>query len=122
MNKVQFEEMFPWDISRAMADTPIVYPPLGTLDWHGEHNAVGLDGFKTNNSLRTHYANQPEHLQYRRETAHKYIGVLRGIDDTSNDPELTASTERGHFLFEVIAYRVAERTRALLAENPKTDQ
>jgi hypothetical protein len=46
MNKVQFEEMFPWDISRAMADTPIVYPPLGTLDWHGEHNAVGLDGFK----------------------------------------------------------------------------
>ena len=44
--KVQFEEMFPWEISAAMAETPLCYLPLGTLEWHGEHAAVGLDALK----------------------------------------------------------------------------
>jgi creatinine amidohydrolase len=44
--KVQFEEMFPWEWARAMADAPICYLPLGVLEWHGEHNAVGLDALK----------------------------------------------------------------------------
>ncbi len=46
MNKVRFEEMFPWELARAMAEAPICYLPLGVLEWHGEHNAVGLDGIK----------------------------------------------------------------------------
>ncbi len=41
--KVRFEEMFPWEISAAMAEAPLCYLPLGTLEWHGEHAAVGLD-------------------------------------------------------------------------------
>ena len=46
MTKVRFEEMFPWELARAMAEAPICYLPLGVLEWHGEHNAVGLDGIK----------------------------------------------------------------------------
>jgi creatinine amidohydrolase len=44
--KVQFEEMFPWEFAQAMAEAPICYLPLGVLEWHGEHNAVGLDAIK----------------------------------------------------------------------------
>jgi len=44
--KVQFEEMFPWEISATMAEVPLCYLPLGTLEWHGEHAAVGLDALK----------------------------------------------------------------------------
>ena len=43
---VRFEEMFPWEISAAMAEAPLCYLPLGTLEWHGEHAAVGLDAIK----------------------------------------------------------------------------
>ena len=46
MTKVQFEEMFPWELAQAIAKAPICYLPLGVLEWHGEHNAVGLDGIK----------------------------------------------------------------------------
>jgi creatinine amidohydrolase len=44
--KVRFEEMFPWEIASAMAEAPLCYLPLGTLEWHGEHAAVGLDAIK----------------------------------------------------------------------------
>ncbi|MDP9362965.1 MAG: creatininase family protein [Chloroflexota bacterium] len=46
MAKVRFEEMFPWEVARAVAEAPICYLPLGVLEWHGEHAAVGLDGIK----------------------------------------------------------------------------
>lgn len=44
--EVRFEEMFPWEIAAAMAEAPLCYLPLGTLEWHGEHAAVGLDALK----------------------------------------------------------------------------
>jgi creatinine amidohydrolase len=44
--KVRYEEMFPWEIAAAMAEAPLCYLPLGTLEWHGEHAAVGLDALK----------------------------------------------------------------------------
>jgi creatinine amidohydrolase len=268
--KVQFEEMFPWEIAPALARAPIGYLPLGTMEWHGEHNAVGLDALKahalcveaarrsgglvlppfywatdsreeldpqdgsyltggvehgeryhvpgnmfwlrpetygnllldvyeamcrrgfriivvvaghwsrytlptirasgerfaaehpemrwlllidqemvpdlhyphehaaggetsllmairpdlvdlaktleTGRSLRASYAGQPEHLRRRAETENKYIGVLTGSPEGTNDPELTASVERGTVLFEAIAQRIAARATALLAE------
>jgi creatinine amidohydrolase len=46
VSKVRFEEMFPWELAQAIAQAPICYLPLGVLEWHGEHNAVGLDGIK----------------------------------------------------------------------------
>ena len=44
--KVQFEEMFPWEFAQAISEVPVCYLPVGTLEWHGEHNAVGLDAIK----------------------------------------------------------------------------
>jgi len=46
MVKVRFEEMFPWEVARAIAEAPICFLPIGVLEWHGEQNAVGLDGIK----------------------------------------------------------------------------
>jgi creatinine amidohydrolase len=267
--KVQFEELFPWEFARALQQAPICYLPLGVLEWHGEHNAVGLDaikahavcvraaqisggvvapsffwasdtredlpdgtyltggiehgeryhvpgsmfwirpetfrnilldmfeavrrrGFKvimlvtghwskagnlpviraagqeflalhpqmkwlmltdqevvpdlfypqehaaggetsllmaiqpdlvdlgktleTDGLLRPWYAGQPEHQQRRRTTENKYIGVLTSAEAGSNDPELTASVERGRQLLAAISQRIAERASALLAE------
>jgi creatinine amidohydrolase len=268
VDKVQFEEMFPWELAQALTEKPIGYVPLGALEWHGEHNAVGLDAIKahavciqaarrsggvvvpplywatdsredldddayltggvehgeryhvpgnmfwlrpqtyyhllldiyeamrrrgirvivvvaghwskgtlptirasgkqfiaqhpaikwvlltdqevvpdlyyphehaaggetsllmairpelvdlsktleTGRSLKYYYAGQPEHLLRRRETEHKYIGVDSDCDDDSNDPELTASVERGQLLLNTISKRIAERAQALLAQ------
>jgi len=269
--KVQFEEMFPWEFAQALASTPIAYLPLGVLEWHGEHNAVGLDAlkahavcvgaaqrsggivlpplywstderedlpgggyltggvehgeryhvpgnmfwirpetfynllldmyeamrrrgfrailvltghwsadynlpvirrsgaaflaqnpdmkwlmltdqevlaqesgvlyypsehaaggetslliairpdlvdlsktFETGAGLRPYYAAMPEHLRRRRQTSHKYIGVLTVAEDGANDPEASASPERGRLLLDAIIARVAARARALL--------
>jgi creatinine amidohydrolase len=266
--KVQFEEMFPWELARAIAEAPICYFPLGVLEWHGEHNAVGLDAIKahticvraaqraggivvpplywatdsredleeggyltggvergeryhvpgnmywipgetfhnllldiyeamrrrgfqailvvsghwpeatlsvirasgdeflaqhgemrwllvtdqevaadqgylhehaaggetsllmairpdlvdlrktleTDGELSEYYATEPAHLERRRNTAHKYIGVFTATEDGSNDPELTANVARGEMLLEAIAERIAERARMLLRE------
>ena len=46
MTSVRYEEMFPWEIARAINEAPVGYLPLGTLEWHGEHNVVGLDALK----------------------------------------------------------------------------
>lgn len=71
---------------------------------------------ETDRSLRSYYAGQPEHLLRRQETQHKYIGVDPGSEDGSNDPELTASAERGQLLLRTISERIAKRAKALLAE------
>lgn len=267
--KVAFEEMFPWEVSRAIAAAPVGYLPLGVLEWHGEHAAVGLDGikaaavcaaaarlsggvvapalwwgadereelpggdyltggiergeryhvpgsmfwirpetfrallvdvfeamrrrgfrvvvivaghwspnvylptilaaataffgehpelrwtlvldhelvpdlgyhgehaaggetsllmavrpdlvdlamtFETDRALAGDYAAEPQHLARRRETPNRYIGLFTGVDDASNDPETTASAERGRMLLDAIAERLAERARGLLDE------
>lgn len=71
---------------------------------------------ETDGILRPYYTEQPEHLQRRRETKHKYIGVCTDVEDESNDPELTASTERGQLLLDTISKRIAEQAKALLVE------
>jgi len=46
MKQVRFYEMRPVQI-RAVRDAfPVAYLPMGTLEWHGEHNPVGLDALK----------------------------------------------------------------------------
>jgi creatinine amidohydrolase/Fe(II)-dependent formamide hydrolase-like protein len=69
---------------------------------------------ETDGALRSYYAGQPAHLHRRRETDHKYIGVLTAVENGSNDPESTASVERGELLLRVISERIATRARALL--------
>ena len=38
--------MLPHQYRAAMERLPVVYLPLGTVEWHGEHNALGLDALK----------------------------------------------------------------------------
>ncbi len=71
---------------------------------------------ETNGVLKAHYAKQPKHLQRRRDTKHKYIGVFTAANDESNDPELTASAGRGQLLLETISNRIAEKAKVLLLE------
>ena len=43
---VQWEWMLPQEFRVAMSKLPVVFLPLGTVEWHGEHNALGLDSLK----------------------------------------------------------------------------
>ncbi len=44
---VQYERLRPAQIAAARAACPVAYLPLGTLEWHGLHNPVGLDALKS---------------------------------------------------------------------------
>ena len=43
---VQWERMLPAEFRAAVEGLPVVFLPLGTVEWHGEHNALGLDALK----------------------------------------------------------------------------
>lgn len=40
----RFELLLPSEIGQALAQRSVIYVPLGTYEWHGEHLPVGLDG------------------------------------------------------------------------------
>jgi creatinine amidohydrolase len=42
-DKVHYTELLPHEFRARLADCPIGYLPLGTLEWHGEHCALGAD-------------------------------------------------------------------------------
>lgn len=44
--EVRYEYMRPRQIVAAREASAIAYLPLGTLEWHGPHNPVGVDGLK----------------------------------------------------------------------------
>ncbi len=46
-DKVLFEELTPSEFRQKIADAPIVYLPLGTIEWHGEHLPLGSDGLQS---------------------------------------------------------------------------
>jgi len=41
--EIRYELMRPQDIVAARARTPIAYVPIGPMEWHGPHMAVGMD-------------------------------------------------------------------------------
>jgi creatinine amidohydrolase len=43
---IQWERMLPVEFRAAVVALPVVFLPLGTVEWHGEHNALGLDALK----------------------------------------------------------------------------
>ena len=45
-NTVAWERMLPAEFRAAQAALPVCFLPLGTVEWHGEHNALGLDAVK----------------------------------------------------------------------------
>jgi len=45
-SKIQWELMLPEEFRAAIEALPVCFMPLGTVEWHGEHNALGLDALK----------------------------------------------------------------------------
>jgi creatinine amidohydrolase len=43
---VQYERLRPGQIITRRTACPVAYLPIGTIEWHGEHNPVGLDTLK----------------------------------------------------------------------------
>jgi len=41
---VFYSELTPQEFRERLAQAPIAYLPLGTLEWHGEHLPLGADG------------------------------------------------------------------------------
>lgn len=44
--KTKYEEMFPHEFKLALNKNPLAYLPLGSMEYHGYHNALGLDSLK----------------------------------------------------------------------------
>jgi creatinine amidohydrolase len=45
--KVLFEELTPTEFRLRLAEAPVAYLPLGTIEWHGEHLPLGSDGLQS---------------------------------------------------------------------------
>lgn len=45
--KVFYEELLPHEFEERISHKPIGYLPLGTLEWHGVHNALGADSIQS---------------------------------------------------------------------------
>lgn len=45
--KVRFDELLPHEFRKRLAERPIAYLPLGTLEWHGEHLQLGSDAIQS---------------------------------------------------------------------------
>ena len=43
IEKVDYEELLPHEFEARLARRPVGYLPLGTLEWHGPHHALGSD-------------------------------------------------------------------------------
>ncbi|MBD3175355.1 MAG: hypothetical protein GF320_09245 [Armatimonadia bacterium] len=50
--KVQWERMLPHEMEEAMAACPTALVPLGTLEWHGLQNCLGVDALKAHELCR----------------------------------------------------------------------
>jgi creatinine amidohydrolase len=46
MHKVKYEEMLPHEFLEALRQFPVAYVPVGSLEWHGRHMALGNDSLK----------------------------------------------------------------------------
>jgi creatinine amidohydrolase len=43
VEKVRYAELLPREFRARLAARPVGYLPMGTLEWHGEHSALGAD-------------------------------------------------------------------------------
>ncbi|MCW8984504.1 MAG: creatininase family protein, partial [Thermoanaerobaculales bacterium] len=44
--EVRLEFLRPKELEEAQAACPTIFQPLGTIEWHGVHNVVGVDSLK----------------------------------------------------------------------------
>lgn len=55
LGRVQVELLLPYEIDAALAARPVVYVPLGSIEYHSHHLPVGLDGLNAH-GVCTHAA------------------------------------------------------------------
>ena len=46
MNFIRYEESRPEAMRAMIKESPVAYVPFGSLEWHGEHAPLGVDGLK----------------------------------------------------------------------------
>jgi len=46
MKKINYETMLPHEMEEAVRNFPVAYVPVGSLEWHGKHLALGNDTLK----------------------------------------------------------------------------
>jgi len=73
--EVRLEHLRPRQIDEAMKACPVLFQPLGTIEWHGLHNVVGLDAVKAH-LLCTRAAQQGGGL-----VAPPLFGGIGGLDE-----------------------------------------
>ena len=92
--RVRFDELFPHEFRSRLGERPIAYLPLGTIEWHGEHIALGADAIQSE-SLMCECARRlggivmpPIHLGPDRAKPMEDGSVLIGMDyaDTTTPP------------------------------------
>jgi len=83
---VLYAELLPHEFRRRLADRPIAYLPLGTLEWHGEHLPLGSDAIQSE-GLMIECARRfggivmpPIHLGPDRARPESGGGMLYGMD------------------------------------------
>ncbi len=86
VEKVRYTELLPNEFRKRLADKPIAYLPLGTLEWHGEHLPLGSDaiiseGLMVEAARRLGGIVLPSiHLGPDRSIMTKEHGQLQGMD------------------------------------------
>lgn len=51
MKQTKYEEMLPHEFEAAVRQFPVAYVPVGSLEWHGRHLALGNDALKVHGIL-----------------------------------------------------------------------
>ena len=51
-DKVDYEELLPHEFESRLAQLPVGYLPIGTLEWHGPQNALGADFLQSRGLFR----------------------------------------------------------------------
>jgi len=46
VKEVRYERLRPAQIVAAREACPVAYLPIGTIEWHGRHNPIGVDTLK----------------------------------------------------------------------------
>ena len=88
--KVKYSELLPHEFRKRLSDRAIAYLPLGTLEWHGEHMALGSDAIQSEGLMEA-CARQfggivmpPIHLGPDHVTTVKDGTVLIGMDSADS--------------------------------------
>lgn len=84
--KVRYAELLPHEFRTRLAERPVAYLPLGTLEWHGEHLPLGSDAL-ISEGLMVRCARKfggivlpPVHLGPDRARLEADGSVLQGMD------------------------------------------